>query len=120
MRAAAFCVPQRRLPAQRLRHGLREFSGRQAAYDGSSAYYGLHAGPGHVRNIADNASLAGRRRPDPVRRRAPAPRGRLSRIVNEHLRPCIGAAWEHEFDGRAHAAASGFAIDSPNLKAIPA
>ncbi|HJD96260.1 hypothetical protein [Mailhella massiliensis] len=46
--------------------------------------------------------------------------GRLSRIVNEHLRPCIGAAWEHEFDGRAHAAASGFAIDSPNLKAIPA
>lgn len=29
--------------------------------------------------------------------------------------PYIGAAWEHEFDGKARATTNGFDIDAPNL-----
>ena len=36
---------------------LRDAFGRQASYDGSSAYYGLHAGLGYVWNITEKADL---------------------------------------------------------------
>jgi outer membrane autotransporter protein len=40
---------------------------------------------------------------------------RFAYAVNEHFSPYIGAAWEHEFDGRARATAYGDSIKSPDL-----
>jgi outer membrane autotransporter protein len=40
--------------------------------------------------------------------------GRLSGTAN-WLNPYIGAALEHEFDGKAKASTHGFAIDAPSL-----
>lgn len=42
--------------------------------------------------------------------------GRFAYILNEHVAPYIGAAWEHEFDGKARAKTNGFDIDAPNLR----
>jgi hypothetical protein len=36
---------------------------------------------------------------------------------NEYVSPYLGAAWEHEFEGRARATTNnGFAIDAPSLR----
>lgn len=110
--------------------------GRQASYDGSSAYYGLHAGLGYVWNITEKADLdlygkylwthqdgeslslstGERLRFDDTDSSRLRLGGRFSCTVNEYLRPYIGAAWEHEFDGEAHATTNGFDIDRPNLR----
>lgn len=115
---------------------LRDAFGHQASYDGNSAYYGLHAGLGYVWDITDNTSLdlygkylwthqegdhltlstGERLRFDDVDSSRLRLGGRLSCSVNEYLRPYIGAAWEHEFDGEAYATTNGFDIDRPNLK----
>jgi outer membrane autotransporter protein len=42
--------------------------------------------------------------------------GRLSYAVNETVSPYVGAAWEHEFEGKAKAATNGFDIAAPSLK----
>ena len=42
--------------------------------------------------------------------------GRFAYTVNEYLRPYIGAAWEHEFDGKARGTTNGYDIDAPKLK----
>ena len=115
---------------------LRDPLGRKAEYDTSSAYYGFHLGAGYVWNITDAASLdiygkyfwtrlegesvtlpTG----DPVTfKDADSSRlrlgGRLAYAINEHVSPYVGAAWEHEFDGRARAATNGYDMDAPSLR----
>ena len=115
---------------------LRDAAGRKADYDSSSPYYGLHFGTGYVWNINDAATLDlygkyfwTRQQGDSVglstgehlsfddinssRLRFG---GRFAYILNEHVSPYIGAAWEHEFDGKARAKTNGFDIDAPNLR----
>jgi outer membrane autotransporter protein len=41
--------------------------------------------------------------------------GRFAYVVNEYVSPYIGAAYEHEFDGKARASTNGHAIDAPDL-----
>ncbi len=94
---------------------LRDAAGRKADYDSSSPYYGLHFGTGYVWNINDAATLDlygkyfwTRQQGDSVglstgehlsfddinssRLRFG---GRFAYILNEHVAPYIGAAWEH-------------------------
>ena len=115
---------------------LRDAAGRKADYDSSSPYYGLHFGTGYVWNINDAATLDlygkyfwTRQQGDSVglstgehlsfddinssRLRFG---GRFAYILNEHVAPYIGAAWEHEFDGKARARTNGVDIAAPNLR----
>ena len=41
---------------------------------------------------------------------------RFAYAVNEFVSPYIGAAYEHEFDGKARATTNGYAIDTPSLR----
>jgi outer membrane autotransporter protein len=115
---------------------LRDASGRKADYGSSSAYYGLHLGAGYVWNITDKAALDfygkyfwTRQEGDSVTLSTGDPvtfkdvdssrlrlGGRFAYALNEYVSPYIGAAWEHEFDGRARATTNGFDIDAPSLR----
>jgi outer membrane autotransporter protein len=110
--------------------------GRKAEYDTSSAYYGFHAGAGYVWRISEAASLDlygkyfwTRQEGDSLRLSTGDPvkfedadssrlRGgaRLAYAVTEHVRPYIGAAYEHEFDGKARASTHGYSIKAPELE----
>ncbi|MDL2317423.1 autotransporter domain-containing protein, partial [Desulfovibrio sp. OttesenSCG-928-A18] len=115
---------------------LRDASGRTTDYDSSSAYYGLHFGAGYIWNITEQASLDlhgkyfwTRQEGDSVklstgesvrfedvdshRLRLGA---RFTYTVNDHVTPYIGAAWEHEFDGKARATTNRYRIEEPDLK----
>jgi outer membrane autotransporter protein len=114
---------------------LRDPSGRKADYDASSAYYGFHLGAGYLWKITEAASLdlygkyfwtrlqgdsVTLSTGDPVKFESTDSSrlrlgGRFAWAVNEHVSPYIGAAWEHEFEGRARATAHGFDIDAPSL-----
>jgi outer membrane autotransporter protein len=116
--------------------GLRDYRGRAASYSSESAYYGLHAGLGYAWEMTEEATLdlygkyfwtrqAGDRitlsTGDPVRFedtdshrvRAGA---RFSYKVNDTLAPYLGAAYEHEFDGRVRASTNGFSLPAPSLE----
>jgi outer membrane autotransporter protein len=115
---------------------LRDSQNRRAEYDTSSTYYGLHLGVGYLWNINEKASLDlygkyfwTRQEGDSVTLSTGDPvkfddvdshrlRGgaRFAYAVNEHVSPYVGAAWEHEFDGRARATTNGFDIDAPSLR----
>jgi autotransporter-associated beta strand protein len=115
---------------------LRDPQGRRAEYDSSSAYYGFHFGTGYVWNLTETASLDlygkyfwTRQEGDSVILStgdrvafadADSSRlrlgGRLAWALNEYVSPYFGAAYEHEFDGRARATANGLvAIEAPSL-----
>ena len=111
-------------------------AGLRAGYDSSSAYYGFHLGTGYAWNIYEKTSLdlygkyfQTRLKGDSVRlpngdpvefKDADSSRlrlgGRLSYAVKEKVSPYIGAAYEHEFDGRARATTYGYSIDVPSLR----
>lgn len=115
---------------------LRDSLGRRASYDSDSLYYGLHLGSGYVWNITEAASLDvygkyfwTRQEGDSVTLSTGDPvsfkdtdshrlRGgaRFSYAVNDFISPYVGAAYEHEFDGKAKATTNGFAIDAPSLR----
>ncbi|MDL2317215.1 autotransporter domain-containing protein, partial [Desulfovibrio sp. OttesenSCG-928-A18] len=115
---------------------LRDARGRKADYDSSSLYYSLHFGAGYVWNITENASLdlygkyfwtrqegdsvglsTGERvRFDDVDSHRLRAGSRFSYKVNEYISPYIGAAWEHEFDGKARAYTNGYRISAPDLE----
>lgn len=115
---------------------LRDALGRKADYDSSSAYYGAHAGLGYMWNITDRAALDlygkyfwTRQEGDSLRLSTGDPvkfedvdsqrvrlGGRFSYDLNTYFSPYIGAAYEHEFDGKAKATTNGFSIDAPSLK----
>ena len=114
---------------------LRDNMGCKADYDSDSAYYGFHLGAGYLWNITDKASLDlyakyfwTRVGGDSVRLSTGDPvqfkdvdssrlRGgaRFAYAVNEYVSPYIGAAYEHEFDGKARATTYGYKIDAPKL-----
>jgi outer membrane autotransporter protein len=110
--------------------------GREAAYESSSDYYGLHLGAGYVWSLADAADLELYAKyfwtrqegdsaalstgeslrfedADSSRLRLGA---RLACKVGERVGLYAGAAWEREFDGRARASSNGFAIEAPSLR----
>jgi len=116
---------------------LRDAIGQSArGYDSSTPYYGFHLGTGYIWNINDKASLdiygkyfwtqvAGDSvtlsTKDPVKfKDADSSRlrlgGRFAYAVNEFVSPYIGAAWEHEFDGKAKATTYGYSIDAPSIR----
>ena len=115
---------------------LRDAQGRTANYDSDAPYYGLHFGAGYIWELTGRASLDlygkyfwTRQQGDSIGLStgehlsfddANSSRlrfgGRFAYTVNEHVAPYVGAAWEHEFDGRARATTNGFDIDVPNLR----
>jgi hypothetical protein len=114
---------------------LRDASGRSAEYDSSSLYYGMHLGTGYVWNMTGNASLdlSGkyfwtRQEGDSVTLSTGEPidfkdvdssrlrlGSRFSYMVNEYITPYIGAAYEHEFDGKARASTNGYDMKAPSM-----
>lgn len=115
---------------------LRDAQGRKAKYDASSTYYSAHTGAGYIwdlkvkswldlyskyfwtRQEGDFARLS---TADSIRfKSADSHRlrfgGRFAHAVHERVSPYIGAAYEHEFDGKVRASASGYPIDEPDLK----
>lgn len=115
---------------------LRDANGREASYDSTSAYYGLHLGTGYIWNITDNASLDlygkyfwTRQTGDSITLSTGDPidfddvyssrlrfGSRFSYLVNEYVSPYVGAAWEHEFDGKARASTNGYDMKAPSLR----
>lgn len=114
---------------------LRDAAGRSAEYDSSSLYYGAHLGTGYVWNMTENASLdlSGkyfwtRQEGDSVTLSTGDPidfkdvdssrlrlGSRFSYMVNEYITPYIGAAYEHEFDGKARASTNGYDMKAPSM-----
>ena len=114
---------------------LRDAAGRSAEYDSSSMYYGAHLGTGYVWNMTENASLdlSGkyfwtRQEGDSVTLSTGDPidfkdvdssrlrlGSRFSYMVNEYITPYIGAAYEHEFDGKARASTNGYDMKAPSM-----
>ena len=41
---------------------------------------------------------------------------RFAYAVNEYVSPYVGAAWEHEFDGKARASTKGYDMKAPSLR----
>ncbi len=115
---------------------LRDADGLKAAYDSSSAYYGMHLGAGYFRELTDaagldlyaryfwthqegddvNLSTGEHLRFDGINSSRLRFGGRFTYHVNEYVSPYMGVAWEHEFDGRANAVNTGFAIEAPDLE----
>ena len=116
---------------------LRDAMGNSArGYDSFSAYYGIHAGLGYVWRFTEQASLDlhakyfwTRQQGDKVTLATDDPvkfkdmdshrlrlGARFSYVINEHVSPYIGAAYEHEFDGRQRATTYGYPIDEPSLR----
>lgn len=115
---------------------LRDAKGREASYDSTSAYYGLHLGTGYIWNITDKASLDlygkyfwTRQAGDSITLSTGDPidfddvyssrlrfGSRFAYAVNEYVSPYVGAAWEHEFDGKARASTNGYDIKAPSLR----
>jgi len=104
-------------------------------YKSNSSYYGMHLGTGYIWKINEQASfdLYGkyfwtRQASDSVKLSSGDPvkfnavdshrlRGgaRFSYAVNEFVSPYIGAAYEHELDGKAKASTYGYRIDAPKM-----
>lgn len=114
---------------------LRDASGRKAEYDSSSMYFGAHVGTGYVWNLMENASLDfygkyfwTRQTGDSVTLSTGDPisfkdvdsnrvrfGSRFNYTVSEALTPYVGAAYEHEFDGKARATTNGKDMLAPSM-----
>lgn len=114
---------------------LRDSQGRRAQYDSSSGYYGLHIGTGYIWNLNDKAALDlyakyfwTHQESDSVTlstgdsvhfKDVDSHRLRLGTrfayTLNKYVKPYVGAAYEHEFDGRARATSNSYSIKSPDL-----
>jgi outer membrane autotransporter protein len=98
-------------------------------------YYGLHLGTGYVWNITDKSQLDlygkylyGRRASDSVTLSTgdtvhfDAVHSHRLRVgtryawTADNIKPYLGLAYEHEFDGKAKATVYGYNIESPALK----
>ncbi|MFT4302776.1 MAG: hypothetical protein QM579_13610 [Desulfovibrio sp.] len=116
---------------------LRDTWGQSAGgYDTYSPYYGLHGGGGYVWNLTEALALdiygkyfwtrqegtsVTLSTDDPVKfEDANSSRLRLgSRLTcnfNEYVSPYVGAAYEHEFDGKVEASTYGYDIKAPSLR----
>lgn len=114
---------------------LRDAFGRQAEYETDTPYYGAHFGAGYIWDITDKASLdiygkyfwtrqesngvtlsTGENVEfDVIDSHRLRLGGTLSYTINEYVSPYIGAAWEHEFNGKVYATTNGYDIDQPDL-----
>lgn len=114
---------------------LRDLAGRGAAWDITSASYGVSAGVGYVRSMSEHFSLDvyGRyfwsRLDSQDASLSTGERLHFSALesnllnlgcracfeVNESVSPYIGLSWGHEFDGRAHVTTNGFDIEAQTL-----
>ncbi|MDR2199766.1 MAG: autotransporter domain-containing protein [Deltaproteobacteria bacterium] len=117
-------------------HDLQDSSGRRAAFDSSSMYYGFHLGAGYLRDITETTSvdIYGRyfwtKVDDDAVTLSTGERVdfghvnssrirlgmKISHEINSHLAAYAGAAFEHEFEGEAGAMTNGFYIPQPKLK----
>ncbi|MDL2316844.1 autotransporter-associated beta strand repeat-containing protein, partial [Desulfovibrio sp. OttesenSCG-928-A18] len=115
---------------------LRDAVGRKADYDTLSWYYSLHVGAGYIWEITDTTSLDvyakyfwTRQEGDSIHlstgeqvrfKSVDSHRtrigGRFSYTVEDYISPYIGAAWEHEFDGKTRGATNGHSIEAPDLE----
>ena len=113
---------------------LGEF-GEGSDYDSGADYYGLHGGVGYVMNFDERNSVdvygryfwtkidsetvdVGRDRlhfdeADSSRLRIGT---RYTMIYNQQLKPYVGIAYDHEFDGEVAARAYGLKLDKPSLE----
>lgn len=114
---------------------LRDVNGRRADFDTTTPYVSLHAGLGYIWDLTDALSLDLHAKYfwtwqdgadtdlstgealhfDAVNSHRLRLGGRLTWAANEYVSPYIGAAWEHEFDGKARAASLGYDLDAPSL-----
>lgn len=104
-------------------------------YDSKANYYGLHGGIGYVFNFDERNSLdvyaryfwtkidretvnIGRDRLhfDEANSSRIRIGGRYTYTYNEQLKPYIGVAYDHEFDGKIGARAYNLELDKPSLK----
>ena len=114
---------------------LRDNMDRPAEYDLSHPYYGGHAALGHVFALSDRFSLdvygrffwmhqegdsadmnGERVHFNSIDSRRLRAGGRLSFAAAEGVTPYVGAAWEKEFGGTAHAAARYFSVPDASLE----
>lgn len=109
--------------------------GEDSKYDSGADYYGLHGGIGYVMNFDERNSVdvygrylwtkidsetvdVGRDRlhfdeAESSRQRIGT---RYTMIYNDQLKPYVGVAYEHEFDGEVAAHAYGLKLDKPSLE----
>ena len=111
------------------------FTGQRASYDSSSTYYGAHAGLGYIFPLAEKTSMDISTKylwthqnsdsvtvaNDPIAFKSTDSHrwrngARINYEMTEQIVPYVGASYEYEFDGKAEAAAYGYAIDAPTLK----
>ncbi|GHU14838.1 hypothetical protein FACS189441_5490 [Betaproteobacteria bacterium] len=110
--------------------------GQAAAYDAKSTYVSAHVGLGYVITLTEQSKLDiygqylwSHQNGDTVKlttgetvkfKAVDSQRTRLGakfhHVLNAKTTAWLGAAWEHEYDGKAKASANGFAIDAPKLK----
>ncbi|MDR1050595.1 MAG: autotransporter domain-containing protein, partial [Deltaproteobacteria bacterium] len=110
--------------------------GGPTGYDARTPYYGAHLGLGYKLNVgaagaldihgkylwnrvsADETTLTSGERVrfaavDSHRVRAGV---RYTHSINDHAAPFVGAAFEHEFDGKSTASSNGFDLPSPKMR----
>lgn len=109
--------------------------GVAAGYETSSPYYGVSAAVGYVWSVdeamtvdvsgkyiwsrlgSDSVQLTTGETVDfeAVNSERTRLGARVSYALSNKVTPYAGAAWEHEFDGKARASTSGLAIDAPSM-----
>ena len=111
------------------------YNGNKASFDSGSMYFGAHAGMGYqwrfsekamldlsgkfiwTRQNSDNVDVQGDKMrfkdADSLRTRLG---GRFSYAVYDYATLYVGAAWEHEFDGKAKASFQGQQLAAPEIK----
>jgi hypothetical protein len=110
--------------------------GRAAAYDGKSRYMSSHMGTGYLLNLNEQNNinlyaqyLWSHQDGDSVKlttgetvkfKAVDSQRTRLgmkwTHTINPKTHAYLGAAWEHEYDGKANASIYGYRLDAPKLK----
>ncbi|MDR1646436.1 MAG: autotransporter outer membrane beta-barrel domain-containing protein, partial [Zoogloeaceae bacterium] len=115
---------------------LFDHLGRRAAFDSDSRYVSAHAGLGYVLKLNERSTLKlygqylwSRQGSDTVQLTTGEPvkfaaidshRTRLGARWNQNIATSanlyLGAAWEHEYDGKAKASIHGHRLDTPELK----
>ena len=109
--------------------------GESSSYDSGANYYGLHGGVGYVLNFDERNSVdiygrylwtridsetvnvgCDRLRFDDADSSRIRVGARYTTVYNDQLKPYIGVAYEHEFDGEVAARAYGLKLNKPSLE----
>ena len=114
---------------------LRDMNGTVASFDTQAWYYGLHVGGGYLLGISDTSqadlyvrylwshqngddvtlSTGEEVNFDAVNSHRTVVGGRYTWVAKSWLVPYVGAAWEHEFDGKAGSSTHGMEIATSSL-----